>query len=210
METHLKKIIIVVGMLSALLLSGCGRSDEIDQKNAEITHLKTELAQQKGNRAADLEFGERQAGMYLGCKQFFNRCSKETRELGEQRLQNGFTGTTSRWYWVGLLGEFTCIALAAAVFVSMLRYLHLVVIAPKREKVEQAQGLINGAKERARSVNRRTNELEKRTGLMKKELAELFATKQMQKKSHPSVEHPDSKPPAPAAVQTVKQADQDY
>ncbi|MFI5446543.1 hypothetical protein [Polaromonas sp. UC242_47] len=209
MATHLKKILGVGWIVTTLFLSGCNLLQSGEHKDAEIIHLKTALEIQQGSRAADLEFAERQAGTYLGCKQFFNLCSKETRELGEQRLKSGFAGTTSPWYWLGLLGEFTCIAFSTAVFIAMLTYLHLVVVAPKKERVEQAQCLIDGADDKARAVNRRSNEIEQRIGLMKKEVHELAATKRMLKKSTSVVERTENKLPT-STQQSIKQPEQDY
>lgn len=176
----MKTIFILATMLTALLLSGCS-SFEDKEKALEIVRLQTELASQHGTRAAEIEYGERQVSFYLGCKEFFNRCSKETIERGQKLLENGFTGTTSAWYWAGLIGQLTCMAIAAAVFYLALRFLHLVVITPKRESVDWAQGLIDTAKERARMINLRTNELERRNGMIKKEIAAIFAEKQLQK-----------------------------
>jgi hypothetical protein len=179
----MKTTLILVAMLTALLLSGCNPFED-KEKALEIIRLQLELSSQQGTRAAEIEYGERQVSMYLGCKQFFNRCSPETAERGEKLLQLGYTGTTAGWYWVGLLGELTCKAIAAAVFFLTLRFLHLVAIAPKKEAVDSAQGLIDSAEERARTINIRTNELEMRNGLMKRELARIFHAPRTHSQNH--------------------------
>lgn len=183
----MKTTLILVAMLTALLLSGCNPFEDKD-KALEIIRLQLELSTQQGTRAAEIEYGERQVSMYLGCKQFFNRCSPATAERGEKLLQLGYTGTSAGWYWVGLLGELTCIAIAAAVFFVTLRFLHLVAITPNKEAVDWAQGLVDSAEERARTTNLLTNELERRNGLMKREFAALIATKKIQKKIPAPVE----------------------
>jgi CBS domain containing-hemolysin-like protein len=139
----MKTIFILVTMLAALLLSGCSLFED-KEIALEIVRLQTELASQHGARAAEIEYGERQVSFYLGCKEFFNRCSNETIERGQKLLEKGFTGTTSFWYWTGVLGQLTCIAIAFSIFVTMFLYLYLIFIAPKAEAVEQAQRLVDG------------------------------------------------------------------
>ena len=138
----MKTIFILAAMITALLLSGCG-SFEDKEKTLEIVRLQTELASQHGTRAAEIEYGERQASFYLGCKEFFNRCSKETIERGQKLLENGFTGTTSIWYWTGLLGKLACIAIAVSVFITLFLHSYLIFLAPKAKTVEQAQRFVD-------------------------------------------------------------------
>lgn len=157
----MKTIFILVTMLDALLLSGCSLFED-KEKALEIVRLQTELASQHGTRAAEIEYGERQVSFYLGCKEFFNRCSKETIERGEKLLQNGYTGTTSHWYWAGLIGELTCIAIATAIFITIFMNLYLRFIAPSVEKVEQAQELIDGVDEYILEGRRRKYDLEEK------------------------------------------------
>ncbi len=205
----MKTIFILVTMLAALLFSGCSRFEE-REKDLEIIRLQTELAGQHGTRAAELEYGERQVSFYLGCKEFFNRCSKETIERGQYLLENGFTGTTSIWYWAGLLGQLTCLAIAAAVFFLTLRFLHLMAITPKRDAVDWAQALIDTAEERARMINLRTNELERRNGLLKKEIAILFAAKQLQKKLPEPVAQAGENTPSMPNAKSDQKPEPDY
>lgn len=205
----MKTIFILVAMLTALLLSGCS-SFEDKEKALEIIRLQTELASQHGTRSAELEYGERQVSFYLGCKEFFNRCSKETIDRGQKLLENGFTGTTSIWYWAGLIGKLACMAIAAAVFFLALRFLHLVAITPKREAVDWAQGLIDSAEERVRIINLRTNELERRNGLIKKDIAALFAAKQLQKNLPAPVAQAGEKKSSMPNIKSEKKPESDY
>lgn len=149
----MKTILFLTMMLSALLLSGCS-SAEIKEKDLEIIRLKIALASQHGARAAEIEYADQQASFYLGCKAFFDRCSPETIERGQKLLKNGFTGTTSGWYWAGLLGELACIAVAVAVFMTLFMHLYLKFIAPRVGEVEQAQQLVDGVDEYVAEGNR--------------------------------------------------------
>lgn len=178
----MKTIFLLFSLMATLLFSGCS-SDENGEKALEISRLQIKLSNQQGARAAEIEYREQQASYYLGCKEFFNRCSPETIELGQKLLQVGYTGTTSGWYWAGLLGRLICVAIASAVFLVTLNYLHLWVITPKKEAVNNAQNLIDSAELRARTINLRSNELERRNGQMKKELSALFTKIQRAKKA---------------------------
>lgn len=142
----MKTILILTTMLIALLLSACSSSED-KEKAAEIIRLQIALASQHGTRAAELEYGERQVSFYLGCEEFFNRCSPETIDRGRKLLQLGYTGTMSGWYWAGLFGGFICIAIAVAVFMTLFMHLFLIFIAPKAEKVERARKLVDGVDE---------------------------------------------------------------
>lgn len=212
----MKTILILILALATTLLSGCWPFDD-KQKDEEIAQLRIALIAQRAAREADLAFAERQAAMYLGCKQFFDLCSKEIRELGQQRLKEGFTGTTSAWYWLGLLGVAICIAVAIGVIFATLRYLHLIFITPKKEQIDRDQRLIDTADERvhsanarAHAVNLRTNILEQKTGSMKKELARLYADYRLLKKPCPVAEKTNSNPTSPSIKKSVKQVEQDY
>lgn len=205
----MKTILISVMVVITLLLSGCDFFENKEQ-SLEIVRLQTELASQHGTRAAEIEYAERQASFYLGCKAFFNLCSSETVERGEKLLQLGYTGTTAGWYWVGLLGELTCKAIAAVVFFLTLRFLQLVALAPKKEAVDWAQGLIASAEERARTINLRTNELERRNGLMKKELAALIAAKQIQKRIPAPVEQTVERKHSMPTAKSDQKPESDY
>ncbi|OQW87670.1 MAG: hypothetical protein BWK72_12205 [Rhodoferax ferrireducens] len=168
----MKKLILVVSMLVALLIGGCASCD-YTLKDAEITRLHTELSRQQGARTAELEFGERQASIYLGCKKFFNLCSTETIALGQQALQSGFSGSTSVWYWLGFFGLPVSFSMALGVFLAVLStissYLQLKIIEPSRQLVEQSQILVDTAEKRARVANLRATELEKGNGILRKE-----------------------------------------
>ena len=172
--------------------------------------VRDATASQHGTRAAEIEYGERQVSFYLGCKEFFNRCSKETIERGQKLLEKGLTGTTSVWYWAGLLGKLACIAIAAAVFFLAFRFLHLVAITPKREAVDWAQGRIDTAEERARMINLRTNELERRNGMIKKEIATLFAAKQLQKILPAQVAQSGENTPSMPNAKYIQKSKPDY
>ncbi|MDO9504060.1 hypothetical protein [Hydrogenophaga sp.] len=125
-----------------ILLSGCELLDN-KEKDEEIFRLQTELALQKGTRAAELEFYERQASFYLGCLAFFNRCSAETETLGKSLLNNGYSGKTSGWYWLGLFGRFFFFVISVSIGIILFRHLRLVIICPKEEAVSRARKLVD-------------------------------------------------------------------
>lgn len=138
----MKTVITFLILAVTILLSGCEILDN-KGKDEEIFKLQTELALQKGIRAAELEFYERQASFYLGCLVFFNRCSTETEALGQSLLNNGYSGKTSGWYWLGLFGRFFVFAFSAGIGIVLFQYLHLVSICPKEEAVLRARKLVD-------------------------------------------------------------------
>jgi len=138
----MKQIFTIAVLTATVILSGCGIWNNKEQQD-EIARLEMALADQKGMHAAELEYSERQASFYLGCKTFFNRCSEETAELGQKLLKSGFTGKTSGWYWVGLLGEMICFMFALVITKLTYEFVHLIMIRPKEREVERAQKLMS-------------------------------------------------------------------
>lgn len=138
----MKTFLIGLAFAISTMISGCGIFDSKD-KDEEISRLRTALADQQGRRAAELDYSERQASYYLGCKTFFNRCSNETTALGERLLLSGFTGRTSGWYWLGLLGEMICLLFSLIASKGIYKFWHLSLIKPKEEEVESAQKLVD-------------------------------------------------------------------
>lgn len=172
----MKTVFVLISLLASLLIGGCSPFDD-GRKDAEIAQLRTELANQQGAHAADLVLAERQTAIYLGCKQFFDLCSQETRELGQRLVSNGFTGATSGWYWLGFLATPVCIATALGAFLAALNavsgFLRLKLIEPKRELLEQKRLLIDTAEQRIKAANLRANELEKVNGIRRREIHQL-------------------------------------
>ena len=188
----MKTFFIMICILLTLFINGCSSCDDT-RKDSQIDRLRAELARQKGARNADLEFAERQVSVYLGCIQFFNLCSPEINALGPKLLQNGFTGTTSVWYWLGFMGRPISIAVAVGAFLAVLfsvsSFLHLKLIEPKKELVKQMQRLIDTANERVSAANLRANELEKTNGILRRERHQLI--------------HPPKVKTYPVAIPTV-------
>lgn len=172
----MKAVFVLVSLWATLLMGGCSPFDG-GQKDAEIAQLRAELANQQGTHAADLVLAERQVAIYMGCKQFFDLCSQETRELGQKLVSNGFTGETSGWYWLSFLATPVCIATTLGAFLAALSavsgYLRLKLIEPKRELVAQIQLLIDTAEQRIKAANLRANDIEKAYGIRKQEIHQL-------------------------------------
>ena len=168
----MKTVFVLVSLLTTLLIGGCSPFDD-GHKDAEIAQMRAELVNQQGAHAADLALAERQAAIYLGCKQFFDLCSQETRAQGQKLVSNGFTGATSGWwYWLGFLAMPVCMAATLGAFLAALSMmsglLSLKFIEPKRELVAQKQLLIDTAEQRVKAANLRANELEQANGIRRK------------------------------------------
>lgn len=158
--------------ISVAIIVGSNYMESSEQKNARINQLETQLQTQESAHAAVIVLKEKQAAIYQGCRRLGGLCTREIRESGEQRIREGYAGTTSEWYWVGYLGMSMCIAFALggflAVFFTVFSFLRLNVIEPKREEVEQKQHQIDTAEARVKAANLRWNELEKRNGILKR------------------------------------------
>jgi hypothetical protein len=172
----MKTVFVLISLLATVLIGGCSPFDD-GRKDAEIAQLRAELVNQQGAHAADLAFAERQVAIYLGCEQFFDLCSQETREQGQKLVSSGFTGATSGWYWIGFLAMPVCMAATLGAFLAALSavssFLRLKLIEPKRELVEQKQLLIDTAEQRIKAANLRANDIEKAYGIRKKKLHQL-------------------------------------
>jgi hypothetical protein len=172
----MKTVFVMVSLLATLLIGGCSSFDD-GRKDAEIAQLRTELINQQGAHAADLALAERQVAIYLGCKQFFDLCSQETREQGQKLVANGFTGATSGWYGISFLAMPVCMAATLGTFLAVLSaasgFLRLKLIEPRRDLVEQKQLLIDTAEQRVKVANLKANDIEKTNGIRKKEIHQL-------------------------------------
>jgi hypothetical protein len=200
MKDWIVGICMMIGF-SAILVSGCAPS-----KNSEIAKLKLELAQQQGTRAAELEFAEAHVSMYLGCKTIFNLCTPEASEQAEKLMKNGFTGSTSVWYWFFLLAKLVCVAGPLGTFWAVLftvtKYLHLKLIEPKSFLVAEKIHLISTVDERVKAANLRGNAIEKAIGILRRERHELTHPTRVKRKPIASPElviEPMQFAPAPAA-----------
>jgi hypothetical protein len=164
----MKEFILVVGIFFFIVLFASA-----PRKDSEIYQLKSALAQQQGARAAELANDESKASMYLACKTFFNLCSTEINVNGERLLKNGFIGSTSIWYWLGLLGKLVCISVPLGAFCAVLivvyERLHLWLIEPKRVFVEGIINFVDTAEARVKAANLRANDIEKDNGVKRRE-----------------------------------------
>lgn len=209
MATAMKKISIWICSFAILLLAACSTADD-KQKDLKILQLQTALIAQQGARDAELQFADGQAGMYLGCKKFFNLCGDEIRQLGQMRLNEGFSGVTSLWYWIGILAHFFCIGLFCAVIFTSLRYLHLTLLEPEEKHIERLRHFIETANERIRSANLRANKLELGICALKNELAKLHDERSLLKKSIRTDCAVQVQAPAMAIAKTKILPEQDY
>lgn len=184
----MKTVITFLIFAVTVLLSGCEVLDN-KEKDEEIFKLQTELALQKGARAAELEFYESQASFYLGCQAFFNRCSAETEALGQSLLNNGYSGRTSGWYWLGLFGRFFLFAISASLGMILLRYLHLVSIDPKEEAVSRARKLVDEVDDYILKGNQWKKDHAQKVDAQKIELASILAKTKLRKNELEDLNH---------------------
>lgn len=121
-----------------------------------------------------------------------------------------FVEAAASWHWFSLLSNLMCFAFTTAAFLTALRYLHLIFIAPKKIQISIAQKLLDTADDRARAVNLRVNTLEQKTGSMKKELAQLYAERRRFKKITTSTKIVPVAPMTPRIAKAQIEIEQDY
>lgn len=183
METYLRKFIFIVFLILSVLLGGCDFTTKLKQQGTEIDRLNSLLNQQYGTRAAELDFAERQVGIYRGCTFLFNVCSAATLSVGEQYINHGFMGSSSAWWWTAFIGKLA----GVAAFIGMLLWLpwHLFVVftRPAQAKINEAKKLISSLDSKVADANRKRTQTLQQASAAKRdfERLSLILTEQQKK-----------------------------
>ena len=160
-------------LATTMLVAGCGVQNALDGRNAKIVELQIALHEQQGVRAAELAYAERQVGIYRGCTVLFNVCSAETTQVAQELIKKGFTGDSSAWWWVPVIGKLA----ALGAFLGGLLWLPLHFFArftrPAKRKVDAAKKLIAGLDEKVNDANRKRTQTLQQNSAMKRELERL-------------------------------------
>ena len=173
MENDLRKVFLIALLTSSALLGGCGMTKKLKQQSDEIDRLSALINEQYGTRAAELDFSERQVGIYRGCTFLFNVCPKDTTEVGEKLIRQGFTGSSSAWWWAAFIGKLAGIAAFLGVLLWLPWHLSVLITRPARAEILAAKDLIAGLNAMVNDANRkRTQTLQERSE-MKRELESM-------------------------------------
>lgn len=175
MENDLRKLFFISFIASTVLLSGCGVKDELERRNFEISRLNHMLQEQYGTRAADLDFAEHQVGIYRGCTFLFNVCSADTTVAAEKLIKNGFTGSSSIWWWFAFMSKLTGVAAFIGLMLWLPWHLFVLFTRPVKAKFDDAQKMISGLNEKVDDANRKRTQTLQQASVMKKDFQRLSA-----------------------------------
>jgi hypothetical protein len=164
---------LIAATAVCMLLSGCGVSNALDGRDAEIIRLKYELLAQEGTRAAQMAYAERQVGIYRGCTLLFNLCSKEITQEAQELIKQGFTGDSSPWWWLPFLAKLVCLGGFLGALLWLPLHLFFKYTGPAKKKVDDANALIAGKNEAINAANRKKTQTEQETSAMRRELKSL-------------------------------------
>lgn len=158
-----------------MVLGGCGVSNALDGRDAEIVRLKYELNAQQGARAAELAYAERHVGIYRGCSILFNICSEEATQVGQELIKKGFTGDSSLWWWLPLLAKLVCVGGFLGMTLWFPVHLFFKFTGPAKTEIDDANQLIAGLEKRESDTNRKCTQTQQNTSAMKREYERYFA-----------------------------------
>ena len=174
METDRRLLRTVLAVVSAaIMMGGCGVSNALDGRDAEIIRLKYELIAQQGARAAELTYAERQVGVYRGCTFLFNVCSDTTTEVGQALIKKGFSGDSSLWWWVPFIGKLMAVGGFLGVLLWLPWHLFVRFTGPAKGKIDVAKEFMSGLNEKVNAANRKRTQTEQENSAMRRELKHM-------------------------------------
>ena len=150
--------------------------DELEKRSSEISRLNFVLQEQYGTRAADLDFAERQVGIHRGCTFLFNVCATDTAVAAEKLIKNGFTGSSSSWWWFAFIGKLSGIAAFIGLMLWLPWHLFVLFTRPAQAKFADAQKMITGLNEKVDDANRKRTQTLQQASAMKKDFHRLSAS----------------------------------
>jgi hypothetical protein len=193
---------LIGALATALLVAGCGVQNALDGRDAKIIELKYALLEQQGVRAAELNYAERQVGIYRGCTFLFNMCSETTAEVGQALIKKGFAGDSSIWWWGPVIGKLAALAgfLGALIWVPW--HLFVKFTKPAKSELNAAKKFISGLNEKVNDANRKRTQIQQETSAMRRELKDMSLAITEQRKMLSETE--EAVELARAALTTVK------
>lgn len=171
----MRKHFFIAFALIILFLGGCDAKKELDKRNSEISQLNALLNEQYGKRAAELDFAERAVGIYQGCTFLFNVCPEVMLAVGEKYVREGFSGSSSAWWWAAFAGKLTSIAAVMGALLWLPWHLFVLFTRPAQKKVDDARRLIEGLDAKVKDANRKRTQTQQETSAMKREFERLSA-----------------------------------
>ena len=133
--------------LALVLLGGCSESREENIKlRHELTELRQQLTLQTAERAAELAYYERQAGIAAGCDWAISVCPDRITKPGRQAQEEGFGGGGDFLFWTIVLLKVLISGTAVGAFSITLLLGWDWLLHPSRARTEAACQLVQQAR----------------------------------------------------------------
>ena len=182
MENDLNKLFITIFVTLTVLLGGCDVKTKLEQQSSEIDRLNSLINQQYGTRAADLDFAERQVAIYRGCTFLFNVCSSATLANGKNYLENGFSGSSSTWWWAAFIGKLMGIAAFIGTLLWLPWHLFVLFTRPAKVEIDEAKNLIAGLDAKVNDANRKRTQTLQQASATRRDFERLSSVMTEQQK----------------------------
>lgn len=163
----------LIAALVAALLTGC--NEDVGRLQSENASLRQKLAQQAGERQANLEYIEQQAGIAAGCDWLLPLCPASIVETGREFQAKGYGGGYSAPFWLAFILKL----LAAGAFLGSLggiaAWLWVQIGRPEADAVAKAERLVEQGDKLAKAAQQRAAQAEAKSVLLDKANGEAQA-----------------------------------
>lgn len=161
-------------MLAALVaaaLAGCAPDSSENEKllQAEISRLEWDLKLQSGERAAELEYLSREAGIAAGCDWAIPLCPDSVTDVGRRAQADGI-GSGSRWFWFAVFAKLLALAFAILAVVTPLALVWHRLMLPAKSEIEAARHLIAEAENDAQRAQQSASDASEETQRLQNEI----------------------------------------
>lgn len=141
------RLTALCGLIVLVLLGGCSESREENIKlRHELTERRQQLTLQTAERAAELAYYERQAGIAAGCDWAISVCPDRITKPGRQAQEEGFGGGGDFLFWTIVLLKVLIAGAGVGVFSIMIILASDALLRPSRVRTEAARKLVQQAR----------------------------------------------------------------
>ena len=133
--------------LALVLLGGCSENREENIKlRHELTELRQQLTLQTAERAAELAYYERQAGIAAGCDWAISVCPDRITKPGRQAQAEGFGGGGDFLFWTIVLLKVLIAGTGVGAFSIVIILASDSLLRPSRVRTQAAHKLVQQAR----------------------------------------------------------------
>lgn len=153
-------------VLIALALTGCGDAAQLADENRrlrkELQEAATALDERWVERQADLAYWRREATIAAACDYLIPLCPASMTAPGHEAIANGEYGGGGTLFWGLVAAKLAALGAGLGALWLALHIGFLLLIAPRREALREAQATIAAAEARATAAHARAREAERR------------------------------------------------